>query len=205
MSTVEFLFLLVAWGVAGGSPGPATLTIAGAAMGGGRRAGVLTGAGVLAGSALWGVAAMAGMSALMLANVWMAEGLRYIGAAYLLFLALKSLRSAFAEQGSLHLRVGTGKAHFRKGFLVHLTNPKAILAWGAVFAIIVPPGAPLATLLGTFAALVSVSTLVFLGYGVLFSTPSIIRRYTAARRWFDLTFAALFGAAGIKILTARLT
>jgi threonine/homoserine/homoserine lactone efflux protein len=200
----EFAALLFAWGVAGGSPGPATLTIAGAAMGQGRRAGVLTGAGVWAGSALWGLAAMAGMGALMLSNAWIAEGLRYFGAGYLLFLAAKSLRSALRPGQGLALRGAGATGHFRRGFLVHLTNPKAILAWGAVFAIVVPPGAPLATLSGTFAALSAVSAAIFLGYGVLFSSRGAMRVYDAAGRWFDAVFAVLFGAAAIRILTARL-
>ncbi|MGI3186372.1 LysE family translocator [Nioella aestuarii] len=205
MTGFELIALLLAWGLAGGSPGPATLTIAGTAMGQGRRAGVLTGAGVWAGSALWGVAAMAGMGALMLANAWMAEALRYIGAGYLLFLAAKSLRSALTPGKSLAVRDAGATGHFRRGFLVHLTNPKAILAWGAVYAVVVPPGAPLITLLGTFAALSTVSAIIFLGYGILFSGRGVVRAYNAARRWFELTFAALFGAAAIKILTARLT
>ncbi len=205
MSGYEFAALLLAWGLAGGSPGPATVTIAGTAMSQGRRAGVLAGAGVWTGSAVWGIAAMAGMSALMLANAWMAEVLRYVGAAYLLFLAYKSLRSALADKPGLTVGSTASAGHFRRGFLVHIVNPKAILAWGAVFAVVVPPGAPLATLLVTFLSLSAVSAFVFLGYGVLFSGPSIIRRYNAARRWFEAGFAALFGLASLKILTARLT
>ena len=206
MNGIEFFLLLIGWAIAGASPGPATLTIAGSAMGAGRRAGVLTGAGVWAGSAIWGIAAMAGMSALMLSHAWIAEGLRYVGAAYLIFLALKSLRSALSPVSALPpLVTATGPAHFRRGFLVHLTNPKAILSWGAIFAIVVPPDAAPGAALGTFAALITVSALVFLGYGALFSSPGIIRQYTRARRWFDGSFALLFGAAGVKILTARLT
>lgn len=205
MSGFEFLALLLAWGLAGGSLGPATLTIAGTAMGQGRRAGVLTGVGVWAGSAVWGLAAMAGMGALMFANAWIAEVLRYAGAGYLLFLAVKSLRSALTPDKGLALRKSGENGHFRRGFLVHLTNPKAILAWGAVYAVVVPPGAPLITLLVTFMALTTVSAVIFLGYGMLFSGRGVVRVYNAARRWFELAFAALFGAAAIKILTARLT
>ena len=204
MTGFECAALLLAWGLAGGSPGPATLTIAGAAMGQGRRAGVLTGAGVWAGSAVWGLAAMAGLGALMLANAWVAEGLRYAGAGYLLFLAVKSLRSALTPGIGLSLRGDGATGHFGRGLLVHLTNPKAILSWGAVYAVVVPPGAPLAALVGTFAALTTVSAMIFLGYGVLFSGPGVVRVHGAARRWFELAFAALFGAAAIKILTTRL-
>lgn len=66
----EFAFLLLAWAVAGGSPGPATLAISGTAMAQGRAAAVTLAAGVVLGSASWGIAAGFGLSALMLANAW---------------------------------------------------------------------------------------------------------------------------------------
>ena len=204
MTGIEVFLLLIGWGVAGASPGPATLTIATSAMASGRRAGILTGTGVWAGSAIWGIAAMAWMGTLMLSSAWIAEALRYAGAAYLVFLAAKSLRSALSRVALAPAQVAaTGPAHFRRGFLVHLTNPKAILSWGAIFAIVVPPGAPPGVALSVLAALSVVSAVVFLGYGALFSSAGVIRRYTAARRWFDGCFALLFGAAGLKILMAR--
>jgi threonine/homoserine/homoserine lactone efflux protein len=52
--------------------------------------------------------------------------------------------------------------------------------------------------------LIICSVTVFVGYGLLFSHPAIVRGYVAAKRWFDACFAALFGAASLKILTTRL-
>ncbi|MBT8408749.1 MAG: LysE family transporter, partial [Alphaproteobacteria bacterium] len=63
--------------LAGGSPGPATLGIAGTAMASGRRAALAFALGILAGSASWGIAAALGLSAVMLANVWLFEVVRY--------------------------------------------------------------------------------------------------------------------------------
>ena len=93
---------------------------------------------------------------------------------------------------------------FVKGFLIHITNPKAILAWGAIYAIDLPAGAGAAQVWQLFGLLIVTSMFVFFGYGILFSNPAIVRGYTAAKRWFDGIFAALFGAASLKILTARL-
>ena len=42
---------------------------------------------------------------------------------------------------------------------------------------------------------------VMVAYALLFSSAAAIRVYERARRWFELTFAALFGAASLKILT----
>jgi len=57
----------------------------------------------------------------------------------------------------------------------------------------------------TFLALISVSATVFFGYALLFSMGAFVRGYQKMRRWFEVTFALLFGAAGLKILTTRLT
>lgn len=203
MLSAEIFLILMGWAVAGGSPGPATLAISGAAMGGGRAAGFAMAAGVVAGSASWGVAAGLGISALMLANAWIFEIIRYIGAGYLLYLAVKSLRSAL-KGGGLAMQSVSVERLFVKGFLIHITNPKAILAWGAIYAIALPAGAGTAQVWQLFGLLIVTSMSVFFGYGILFSNPAIVRGYTAAKRWFDGIFAALFGAASLKILTARL-
>ncbi|MEM6595980.1 MAG: LysE family transporter, partial [Pseudomonadota bacterium] len=94
-----FLFplplILLGWALGGGSPGPATLAISGTAMGYGRLSGLTLAFGVVIGSACWGIAAALGFSAIMTTNLWLAETVRYLGAAYLLYLALKSLRAAW--------------------------------------------------------------------------------------------------------------
>ncbi|MCU4652575.1 LysE family transporter [Roseibacterium sp. SDUM158016] len=206
MTGLEFALVLLAWAVGAASPGPATVTIAAAAMGGGRRNGVLTGAGVLAGSAFWGMAAMLGMSALMLSQAWIVEVLRYLGAAYLMYLALKSLRAALrpAVARTEAAARNRGLPPFWRGLLIHLTNPKPIFGWGAVFAVLVPPGAAMDDLLTVYLSLVAVSLAIFLGYGVLFSAPGVAAGYRRLGRWFELAFAALFGAAALKILTTRI-
>jgi threonine/homoserine/homoserine lactone efflux protein len=197
---------LLAWAIGGASPGPATLAIAGTSMERGRSAGLAVAAGIVFGSATWGSAAALGMSALMLANAWVVEILRYVGAAYLLYLAFKAMRSALSDKplSQANARRGDGVALFRKGLLLHLTNPKAIFGWGAIFAIVVPPSSPPAVIWQTFSALITVSSVVFFGYALLFSTGAFVRGYQKMRRVFEFTFASLFGLAGLKILTAKL-
>jgi threonine/homoserine/homoserine lactone efflux protein len=205
MTVVEFALALLAWAVAAASPGPATITIAATAMSGGRRAGLLTGAGVQCGSAAWGLAAMLGMSAMMLSHGWLMEVLRYAGAAYLLYLAAKSLLAALhpvAGRAPVQPR-NAGLPPFWRGLLIHLTNPKAIFAWGAVFAVFVPPGSAPVDLVSIYLSLSLMSAAVFLGYGLLFSDARISGHYQRLARWFEAAFAALFGVAAVKILTAR--
>ena len=206
MTPIEFTFFLLAWAMAGASPGPATLAIASTSMNRGRAAGLAVAAGIVAGSAAWGIAAALGMSAIMLANAWAVEILRYVGAAYLMCLGIKALKSAMSDTPLTEARAKSGslKAVFVKGMMLHITNPKAIFSWGAVFAIVVPPGSTPYDLIYTFLALSLVSNIVFFGYALLFSTAAMVRGYQKLRRTFEICFGVLFGFAGLKVLTARI-
>jgi len=200
----EVILILIGWAIAGGSPGPATLAISGAAMSQGRSAGLSIASGVLVGSACWGIASALGMSALMMANAWIFDVVRYAGAAYLLYLAIKSLRNAMNPKPLPKSDVPRSKL-FVKGLLLHLTNPKAVFSWGAIYAIALHSDASIAQVWTLFGLLFAVSMMLFWGYGLLFSAAPIARIYVRMRRWFDAAFGLLFGAASLKLLTTRLT
>ncbi len=194
----EFIAIWVGWILAGGSPGPA--------MTAGRRSGLAFALGILAGSAAWGIAAALGLSAVMLANVWLFEIIRYAGVAYLAWLALKALRAAWvggAAAGGTPFS-GSFRSLVAKGAGIHITNPRAILSWGSIYAIALPPDAGPSSVFLVFALLYAGSILIFIGYAFLFFNARSVAAYGRARRWFDLAFAGFFGFASFKILTARL-
>ncbi len=55
------------------------------------------------GSLIWSISAALGLGAIMLANAWVFEIIRYFGAAYLMYLAYKSARSAFSSKAMTRL------------------------------------------------------------------------------------------------------
>ncbi|MGJ8612419.1 MAG: LysE family translocator [Octadecabacter sp.] len=195
--------IMLGWAIAGGSPGPATLTISSTSMAYGRATGLRLAAGVVLGSAIWGLAAALGFSAIMVANAWLFETIRYAGAGYLLYLAGKSLHSAWLGRCAKPPSPSRGGA-FGKGLALHLTNPKAVLGWGAIYAVVLSPDAAPVSVTILFCALILTSMVVFLGYAVLFSSAPIARGYMRLKRGFDLTFGVLFGAASLKLLTAKI-
>ena len=99
---------------------------------------------------------------------------------------------------------GSGTSLFLKGAAIHITNPKAILSWGSIYAIALPADAGPALVFQCFGLLYAGSILIFVGYAFLFSSARVVAAYGRARRWFDLAFAGFFGLASFKILTARL-
>lgn len=199
--------ILLAALVATASPGPATLTIAGTSMHSGRAHGLALASGVTTGSLMWSVGAAAGLGALMLTHAWILEAIRYAGAAYLLYLAWRSARSALSrgDLKAIDIATTTAAQAYRRGLALHLTNPKAILFFGSLYAIGIPHDAPPAALALVIGAVGLQSAIVFHLYALLFSSRAIARVYLRLRRGFEAAFAVAFGIAGFKVLTARLT
>ena len=171
----------------------------------GRRAGLSLSAGIMAGSYIWSATAAFGVGAILLAHVWMLDTVRYCGGAYLLWLAFKSLRSAMVPGASKIAEMPAPRGHFMAGLALHITNPKPILFFGTLFSIGVPDGTSASELALVVIIIGLNKAAVFFIYAFLFSNGTMARAYARARRWFEGVFVAVFGLAGVQILTIRLT
>lgn len=124
------------------TPGPDMLLIASRSASQGRAAGFATLAGIQAGTYCHALAAAFGLSQLFLTVPHAYDAVRYAGAAYLLYLAWKTLRSGAAtiapEAGVARYAIGT---MFRQGLLTNLLNPKMALFVLALFPQFVQPEA----------------------------------------------------------------
>lgn len=124
------------------TPGPDMLLIASRSASQGRAAGFATLAGIQAGTYCHALAAAFGLSQLFLIVPHAYDAVRYAGAAFLLYLAWKTVRSGGAtiapEAGGSRYPVGT---MFRQGLLTNLLNPKMALFVLALFPQFVQPEA----------------------------------------------------------------
>ncbi|KAF0103465.1 MAG: putative transporter-LysE family [Rhodospirillaceae bacterium] len=124
------------------TPGPDMLLIASRSASQGRAAGFATLAGIQAGTYCHALAAAFGLSQLFLIVPHAYDAVRYAGAAYLLYLAWKTVRSGAAtiapEVGGSRYPVGM---MFRQGLLTNLLNPKMALFVLALFPQFVQPEA----------------------------------------------------------------
>lgn len=124
------------------TPGPDMLLIASRSASQGRAAGFATLAGIQAGTYCHALAAAFGLSQLFLIVPHAYDAVRYAGAAYLLYLAWKTVRSGAAtiapEAGGSRHPVGT---MFRQGLLTNLLNPKMAMFVLALFPQFVQPEA----------------------------------------------------------------
>jgi threonine/homoserine/homoserine lactone efflux protein len=72
-------------------PGPAVLLTISQTASKGRQAGIITGVGIAVGDLIHTVAAVLGLSAILMTSALAFEIVKYLGAAYLIFLGVKSL------------------------------------------------------------------------------------------------------------------
>ena len=190
------------------SPGPAVLAIIGTSLERGRQSGVSLALGVVCGSAFWGCAAALGMATLLTSTAYALVALKIVGGLYLLWLAFKSVRSAMAHTAAkdpaLLAKAGRPSQMFRNGFLIHLTNPKAVMAWLATIALGVSESSPVWVSLVIVAGGIVISLVGNFAYALLFSTRSMASVYAAAKRPIEFVFATLFGVAGLKLLSSRI-
>ncbi|HEV2413550.1 MAG TPA: LysE family translocator, partial [Candidatus Dormibacteraeota bacterium] len=102
---------------------------------GGRRGGFATALGVSAGQGVWTVATSAGLAVVLLASAPLFLAIRIAGAAYLLYLGLRTLVSAIRGSASPHLSMAPRRAAFLQGLLSNLSNAKMV----AFFIGLLPP------------------------------------------------------------------
>jgi threonine/homoserine/homoserine lactone efflux protein len=119
-------------------PGPTVTVIVANSLRYGARAGLLNVAGTQAGLGLMMLILVVGLSSVIAAMGWLFEWLRWAGAAYLVWLGYKLLRSpeAIADPASAPAPRG---GFFLQGFLVLMANPKALLWFGAFIPQFVDP------------------------------------------------------------------
>lgn len=192
--------------IAVASPGPSNMAIMGVAMGQGRMPALVLAAGIMTGSMVWAVLAATGVSTLLAAYANALTAIKIGGGLYLLYLAVKSARSAL-KVGEDEARQERGLIDYRRlywrGLMLHLTNPKSILAWIAIMSLGLKSDAPGHTASATIAGCAVIGLTTFGGYALIFSAQPMVRLYQKARRWIEATLALFFGFAGIRLLLSR--
>lgn len=192
----------LAYAIATLSPGPAVFGIMNVAMVSGRLAALHFSFGVICGSFFWALSAVFGLTSLLLAYPRFLVAVKLIGGGYLLWLAWKAARSALATKpvntgASMH---ADKRSCFLRGLFLHLTNPKAIVAWAAIATLAMPAGASFGFAGSLVAGCAVLGVSIFCGYALLFSTARARDLYAAGRRYIESAVAAVFGAAAIKLL-----
>ncbi len=189
------------------SPGTGVLYTLAAGLSRGPRASIVAAFGCTLGIVPHMAAAILGVAALLHASALAFQTLKYLGVAYLLYMAGNTLK----EHGALEIDgdapVKAGHQVIVEAILINLLNPKLSIFFFAFLPQFVPidEAHPLPRMLLLSGIFMLVTLVVFVGYGLFAST---VRRHVISRprilAWMRRTFAAAFVALGVKLaLTER--
>ena len=168
-------------------PGPDTLVVLRSLLRHGRVRAVLTVAGVLTGLAVWVTAAALGLSALLRASESGYTALRIVGAAYLVWLGVQTLRARAVGAPSplvvdtagdgVALPPGRPVASYGAGLATDLLNPKVGVFFVTFLPAFVPHGEPVGAVSALLGAIFIALTALY--FGVLLLVAGQVERWLA--------------------------
>ncbi|MDQ4100541.1 MAG: LysE family translocator [Chloroflexota bacterium] len=201
--SLEFLittFVIVA------TPGTGVVYTLAAGLARGARASLVAAVGCTLGIVPHMVAAITGLAALLHASALAFQTLKYLGVAYLLYMAWSTLR----EKGGLAVEDATAPRSASRvilaGILINILNPKLTIFFVAFLPQFVPADAPhaLPRMVELSAIFMLVTLVVFAVYGV---AAAALRSHVVARPrvlvWLRRVFAGSFVALGARLALAE--
>lgn len=183
------------------SPGPSLLFLARTTMAEGRGPGIAAAFGLGLMAALWTGAALLGLDALFAVVPWAYVAVKFVGAAYLIWIAVQMWRHAKTPVTD-GTRTATSK-FFRQGLLINLGNPKSVLFSAAVLVVIFPPALTTTDKLLIFSNHLAIEWIIQPMLAVLLSTEPVRRKYLNAKSITDRIAAGVLGALGLRLLIDR--
>ena len=205
MTASAFIALLGVWFAAIVSPGPDIFQIirVGARD---KAAGVACAAGIMVGNACWIIASLLGLSALVQAAPQILTVLQLVGGSYLLYMGVGALRGGLqgrttgTELPQTH-QLTPAKA-FRVGVATNLSNPKALLFFGAIFAQFIRPGMGWQWMVAIAVTLILTGLFWFIGFAAAVrALAAPIHRYSWA---IDIVTGVVFIAIALWMLVEGL-
>lgn len=208
MATDQLLLFVVAGLLLNLTPGPDVLYIVTHALRSGARAGVVAAFGIAAGCFVHIVAAAVGVSALLAASATAFTVLKWIGAAYLVWMGLRMLRSSAPPA----MQVGAAdalapaasglKAIFLRGFATNALNPKVALFFLAFLPQFIGPSIEHKSLAFLVLGLLFNFNGLWVNIGWALAAAWLSGRVGAVRKgmhWLQRAAGAMFLGFGLKL------
>jgi len=187
------------------SPGPDNIFVMTQGITRGRKPAIIAALGMCSGVSVHTTMAAFGISALLYSSIIAFNVVKYAGAAYLLYLAYKTLK----ERSSIHLAQAeelSPAAMFKRGFFMNVLNPKVAMFFLAFLPQFVIPGSDQVhlqmLLLGLVFMLQAVVIFSLIGY-FAGSIGSFILARPKVAKYFDWLTAGVFASLGVRLALAE--
>lgn len=181
-------------------PGPDFVAVVRSAMAGGTSAGLATTLGVSIGLGFYASLSLLGLSAVLIEYQWLAWLVRVLGGCYLIYLGITLL---FSKPVPVDVSAAGGRPHGNAllfGFVVTLTNPKAIVLFTSVFATSVTAETPVWLMVVMIALVIASSLLWYSIVSIFMSSTPVISRFKNAQHRIERAAGVCFIAIGGRIL-----
>ena len=203
---LEFAGLMLAFGINAVIPGADFAMVLRQSVVHNRRAALFTSAGIATSILVHGTYTLLGVGVIVGQSLLLFNILKWLGVAYLVWLAIAALRSPPPQPPTEMDAAGARRgdmAAFALGFLTNLLNPKAVLFFLALFTSLVSihtPGEIKVIYVG------SRSLMLFAWFAlvsVFFTTPSVRQGFFRVGRWFNRVTGITFLALAVRVALAQ--
>lgn len=183
-------------------PGPAVILTLARATSSGTKVGIATGLGIAVGDVIHTVMTVVGLSAILLTSAFAFNLVKYLGAAYLVYLGIRAIMEKTEIASLNRAQLVTAPQAFKQAVLAEVLNPKSAMFFLAFLPQFVRPEN------GAVAIQLTILGLLFVAMGLL-STVAValfsggvgtfLRKNPAVRRWQGKFVGGIYCALGLRL------
>jgi len=204
---IEYLTIMLAFGVGAVSPGPDFAMVLRQSIAHGRGAAMFTSAGIASAILVHGTYTILGVGLVVSQSLLLFSVLKYVGAAYLIWLGVSAIRAAAPEAPkdieAPARREMTPLKAYSIGFLTNLLNPKAVLFFLALFTTLVSASTSIGAQGFYVASMAAMLCAWFILVSVFFTTARVRTAFYRLGQWFNRIIGAALIFLAIRVAFTR--
>jgi threonine/homoserine/homoserine lactone efflux protein len=184
-------------------PGPAVFITISQTIKGGKKIGIITGLGIAVGDLIHTFAAVLGLSAILMTSAFAFEVVKYLGAAYLVYLGISALINKTKKVKKPTVETVNPNVSFRQALLIELLNPKTALFFLAFLPQFVQSESYPVTIqlliLGLTFVLMSIIYTTFITFLTSIIGQKLFTKTNQSLKWVGKAVALVYIGLGLKL------
>ena len=186
------------------SPGPSFVFVVRTSLATSRRDGIAAAAGMGLGAVTLAALALLGLRAVLAEVTWLYIGFKAVGGLYLLYLAYRLWRGAKQPLAVDDAMPRANSAGWRRSFALalatQLSNPKAVVIIGSIFAALLPTHVPIWMYVAIPPIIMTTETSWYSLVATVVSLQKPRAAYARSKVWIDRLAGSVMGVLGLRLI-----